>query len=192
MPDVVSLALNPSALMGAFLVVTAFTREPAAARRLPDAAIGFASATLVPIGALFLLRARGLLSDVEMRVREERERVYAISATSYAAGTAALLLLGAAWPIWGLLALHVPATAILVLINRRSKVSIHAAVIAGLCAAAVVLYGPRAAPLLILVPIAAWARWASGAHTVRELVTGALVGAIWTSAGMSALRALLA
>lgn len=190
-PSAVSLALNPSALMGVLLVVVAFTLEPVATRRLAAAVIGLASAALVPIGALFVLHARGLLSDVEMRVRAERERVYAVCAASYAAGAAALLALGAVWPLWGLLALHVPATGILVLLNRRSKVSIHTAVITGLCAAAVILYGPRAIPLVALIPCAGWARWAAGAHTVPELVTGAAVGGVWTTGGMLVLRALL-
>ena len=190
-PGAVSLVLNPSALMGIFLVTAAFTLEPTSARRLAHAAIALASAALLPIGALFVLHARGLLSDVEMRVRAERERVYAVCAVSYAVGAALLFGLGALWPLWGLLALHVPATAMLGVLNRRSKVSIHTAVITGLCAAGLILFGARAIPMALLVPCAAWARWAAGAHTVPELVTGAAVGAVWTTAGMLALRALL-
>ncbi len=187
----VSLALNPSVLTGGFFAVLASAfAQPG--RRLGFAIAGVIFATLLPVGSLFVLHARGWLSDIEMRVRAERSLVFLVCFASYLAGTFVLVLMRAPWPMWGMMALHLPLTAVLALMTRASKVSIHAMVIAGLGAASVVFFGPRALPALILLPIAAWARWAAGAHTVAELATGAMVGTVLTGGGAMILSSLLA
>jgi hypothetical protein len=186
----VSLALNPSLLTGVFFVVLGATLEPPGASRRLAMALGPLFATVLPLGVLLGLRATGRLSDIEMRHRGERELVYLGCLVCYAAGSVALALAGTNWVIWGLMALHVPSTLALAAINRHSKISIHATAIAGLGAAALAIYGLRAWPVLLLLPAAAWGRWASGAHTPGELAGGALLGATLPPLGLSALRAL--
>jgi hypothetical protein len=190
--DRVSLALNPSLLTGAFFVILAWKFEPTTIARFRAGGAAFIFATLVPIASLFALVAVGRLSDVEMRIRSERDVVYGVCLASYALGALLLFAIGASWPLWGFMALQVPVTAVLGLVNRRWKVSIHATAIAGLCAAGVVFFGRWAAPALLLLPLAAWGRWAAGAHSGRELIVGAALGAASASAGIALLRFLVA
>lgn len=187
--DLLSLLLNPSALTGAFFVLLAarFVR-PGTGRILYDA-IGVAFTTAIPLAVLFFLRSRSLLSDVEMRVRSERALVYGIGVATYALGTGSLWIAGAPWPLWGLLALHVPSTLLLLAMNRRLKVSIHTMVLTSLAVAAVWFLGAGWAPVALAVPAAGWARWDAGNHTVRELLWGALVGAGMTPLELLALQA---
>lgn len=187
----VSLVLNPSFLTGIFFVVLAWHFEPSGRARWVAAGVAASFATLVPIAALFVLVAAGRLSDVEMRQREERGAVYLTCLISYVLGTLLLVAVGTSWPIWGFMALHVPNTLVVMLLNRRWKVSVHTTVISGLCAAGVIFFGPVAWPALGLLVLAAWARWASGAHTVRELVSGALLGAVSVPLGLAGLRLLV-
>lgn len=190
-PDLLSLLLNPSVMMGGFFCILAVEFERAGRLRILHALLAVAFTSLVPVGILFVLKARGKLSDVEMRVRSERDLVYLICATGYGIGAWLLYALGADWRLWGLLALHVPNTLILIVFNRRLKVSIHAMVITSLYAAALMFFGVRAAPVGILVIAAAWARWRAGAHSIAELVCGILIGGVLTPIEIVLLRKIM-
>ena len=188
---VVSLALNPAVLTGVFFVILAWQFEPTTTAALWASGIAVTFVTVMPIASLFALVALGKLTDVEMRIRSERDVVYGVCLVSYVVGTVLLIVIGASWQVWGFMALHVPNTIIMSLLNRRWKVSIHAATIAGVCAAALVFFGSAAAPALLLLPIAAWGRWAAGAHSKTELITGAAFGMISAPAGIAFLRFLV-
>jgi hypothetical protein len=174
-----------------FFVLLAWRFEPTTAAQLQAAVAAVTFATLLPIASLFVLVRAGRLSDVEMRVRSERDVVYAVCLASYALGTVVLLRLGTTWPVWGFMALHLPNTVVLGLLNRRWKVSIHTTVIAGLCAAGLVFLGAAALPMLVLLPLAAWARAATGAHSWQELLAGVVLGGIAVPAGIACLRLLV-
>ena len=188
----VSLVLNPSLLTGVFFVILVWRFEPMTAARPWIAATAVTFATLLPIASLFVLVAMGHLSDVKMRIRSERHVVYGVCLMSYVVGAVALFAMGSSWQVWGFMALHVPNAIILSLLNRRWKISIHATAIAGLCAAGVVFFGRVAAPALVLLPIAAWGRWAAGAHSTHELLSGSVLGAVSAVAGIALRRCLVA
>jgi len=187
----VSLVFNPSLWAGGFVVYLALRFEPAGAGRWIVAALGAAFVGGIPIALLFVLKAAGRLRDVEMRERTERGTVYAACAASYAAGALLLAGIGAEWPVWGVVAVHTPTALVLAALNRRWKVSIHAAGLAGIVAAAAILFGAAAWPLAIILAAGAWARWAAGAHSVGELAGGTLTGALFTSVGLAAVRLLV-
>ena len=189
--DIVSLLLNPSLMTGVFFCVLAARYEPPGTALWALDAIAVVFAGLLPVGLIFVLMARGRLSDAEMSVRSERERNFLFCAICYAAGTAMLLAAGAPWPLWGLMALHVPNTLVLVAANRRLKVSIHTMVLTSLCVAAVLFFGPRAAPLGLLVFVSAWARWDAGNHTPAELAWGVAIGGVMTPLEIWGLRTAL-
>ena len=126
-----------------------------------------------------------------MRNRSEREIVYLACAGSYVLGAISLYSIGTAWPVWGLVALHVPYALVLAAANRRWKVSIHTVGLAGVFAAALVLFGIRALPLIGILVLGGWARWAARAHTLGELVGGATIGFLLTGCGLHLLRIVL-
>lgn len=185
--DAVSLALNPSAVTGAFFVLLAVAFEPPGPGRLAFAVIAVTFGTVVPLVVLFVLVARRRVSGLEMRLRAERGAVYRWCSAGYALGTGLLFVAGAAWPLWGVMALHVPNTAALALLNRRWKVSVHAMALSGMWVAAILLFGPVALPAGGVVALAAWGRWAAGAHSPGELAAGATLGALLTAVGLAVL-----
>ncbi len=186
--DVVSLACNPSLWGGAFVAFLALRLGAPGPARWLAAGLGFAFVGAIPVAQLFVLRALGRLRDVEMAVRAERGLVYAASGASYALGAALLLLVRAPWPVWGLVAAHLPATLVLALLNHRSKVNIHAAGLGGIVAAGLILFGAGAWPLALVLLAGAWGRWAAGAHTPGELAAGASVGMVATGLGLIVVR----
>jgi hypothetical protein len=189
-PDVVSLLLNPAALTGGFLVVLVRAFEPAGGRQWLVGGGAVLFTTLLPLGLLFVLKAKGQLSDIEMRVRTERTRVYLWCAGSYALGLAVVLALHAAWQLTALLALLLPTALILTVLNRWWKVSIHTSTLAGLATLGVALFGPGALWFALVVPLAGWARWAAGAHTTGEVFSGIALGSSSAVAGLALAHAL--
>ena len=187
--DLVSLVLNPSALTGVFFCLLAARIEPPGARLILHDLLGVAFTAVIPVMTLFWLKSTGRLSDVEMRVRSERSLVFGIGIATYGLGTALLWVTDAAWPLWGLLALHVMNTLVLIGANRRLKVSVHTMVLTSLAAAALLFLGKAWLPAVLLVPAAAWARWDAGNHSIRELVWGVLIGGVMTPIEILALRA---
>jgi hypothetical protein len=190
-PDFLSLLLNPSVMMGGFFCLLAVEFEHAGRLRIVHALLAVAFTSLVPVGILFVLKAQGRLSDIEMRVRSERAFVYLICAAGYGIGAWLLYATGADWRLGGLLALHVPNTLFLIIFNRKLKVSIHAMVITSLYAAALMFFGMRAAPVGILVIAAAWARWSAGAHSIAELGCGMVIGGVLTPVEIVLLRRIM-
>ncbi len=187
-PRLVSFVLNPSLWVGGLLVFAAIAFEPAGFTRWMAAAVSFVFVTAVPIATLFALKALDYVSDVEMSKRSERELVYLACTVSYAVGGLWLFLAGASWPLWGLVGLHVPYAILLTALNRKWKVSIHTAGMAGMWAAALVLFGMGALPLGLAVAVAGWGRWAAGAHSPGELAGGAVFGFALTASGLYALE----
>jgi hypothetical protein len=186
--DLVSLILNPSILTGVFFCLLAARIEPPGGRLILHDILGVTFAAVLPIGLLFLLKGLGRLSDLEMSVRSERALDFGLCAAGYALGAGLLWISGSSWPLWGLLALHVPNTLLLIAVNRRLKVSIHTMVLSSLVAAAVLFLGAGWLAAAILVPAAAWARWDAGNHSVKELLWGVLIGGLLTPAEIFILR----
>jgi len=189
--DILSLALNPSVMTGVFFCLLAANYEPPGYLRLGHALLSVVFVTLVPVGSVFVLKARGKLSDADMYIRTERDRVYFFCVAGYAIGTVLLVLSKASWTLWGFLALHVPNTLILIAVNRRLKMSIHTMVLTSLFVGSLMFLGMQTAPVGILVLVAAWSRWDSGNHTVAELICGVLVGGLLTPVEILVLRAAL-
>jgi len=189
-PDIVSLLLNPSLFTAAFFLMLVQRFEPEGWRRWLVGTIAILFTLLIPLGVLFVLQAMGRLSDLEMRIRSERTPVYLWCAASYAVGLALFVALGTAWPLTALMALLLPSALILTLLNQWWKVSIHTTTLAGLAALGGALFGPGALPFAIVVPLAAWARWAAGAHTPGELLAGIALGVGSAVLGLDAARAL--
>jgi hypothetical protein len=188
---IVSLLLNPSLWTGGFFLVLVNRFEPAGPRRWLTGSIAVLFTLLMPLGVLFVLQAKGRVSDIEMRIRAERTPVYLWCAASYALGLGLFVELGTAWPLTALMALLLPSALVLTLLNRWWKVSIHAATLAGLSALGIALFGPVALPFALVVPLAVWARWAAGAHTPHELLAGVVVGAGSAVLGLEAALALV-
>jgi hypothetical protein len=186
--DLVSLILNPSVLTGVFFCLLAARSEPPGARRILHDVMGVTFTAVLPLGLLFLLKDRGRLSDLEMSVRSERTLDLGLCTAGYGLGAGLLWIADAPWPLWGLLALHVPNTLLLIAVNRHLKVSIHTMVLTSLAAAAGMFLGAGWLPAALLVPAAAWARWDAGNHSVKELLWGALIGGLMTPAEIVILR----
>ena len=128
-----------------------------------------------PMLFIFWLYATDRISDLDMSIREEREHVFFIFVMFYLAGTATLWLTHAPKLLVASMAGYTLATAVVQYITRYWKISTHAVGITAPLVALSLLYGRQPLPFLVLIPMVCWARVYLRAHTIAQVVAGAVL-----------------
>ncbi len=171
---VVSAILSPPALaVGMIASAAAFAGTPAAWRW---AGVSLALSVLAPICYLLWLHRRGLVSDLDVKRREERFRPLAFTVLAQALYAALLRLGGAPALLGGLAAAVFIQTALVLAITLRWKISVHGAASAACVALLLYVAGPHASPALVAVPLVAWSRIRLRRHTPAQTLAGAALG----------------
>jgi membrane-associated phospholipid phosphatase len=191
---VLSYAINPLALppLGFALVLWHFSATGGEIAWIFSVSTVFFC--LVPLAYLLVLIRRGEVATLEVRERSRRLKPFVAGIASYMAGMALMGLTGQTLvPLMMALAVLYPLnTVIILLINLRWKISVHAASIAAFVAILLfvistplpdlapagepALTARMVSPLLLLVPVIMWARVRVRAHTVGQVVAGAIFG----------------
>jgi len=141
----------------------------------------FASTFFTSLGPMLFvlwLYATDRISDLDMTVRSERERVFVIFVLFYWAGTAMLWLLHAPRVLVATMGGYAAASLAVQFITRYWKISTHALGITAALVALVYLYGQQPLPFLVLIPIVGWSRVYLKAHTLAQVIVGTLLGGV--------------
>ena len=136
---------------------------------------------LVPILYIGWMVRRGSITDIHMRLREERLRPFLVSIACTGAAWWTLRLMGApsVVPLVAISTLVQLAT--MAVITLVWQISIHTMSITSAVVATGILFGIGPALLVSpLVPLVGAARLKLNRHTPAQVVTGALVGAVVT------------
>jgi membrane-associated phospholipid phosphatase len=116
------------------------------------------------------------ISDLDMSVRGERERVFGIFVIFYALGTLVLWQLRAPILLTASMAGYAGAALVTQYITRYWKISTHALGIAAPLVVLVKLYGLQPLPFFVLIPIVGWSRVYLRAHTPLQVLAGTALG----------------
>ena len=138
--------------------------------------LGIAFTVVIPAVVVDVGVRRGRYTDHHLHRREQRAVPLGLAALSVAVGALALGLLAAPRAI---VALQVAVLATLVVATTVTlwwKVSFHVAVVSAAAAVLTLLGGPFWALTWVAVPAVGWSRWRLRAHTVGQLVVGAVLG----------------
>lgn len=182
-------APTPMAMVALALVAWQTAQTPAQA--VAWTAIGVVFAPLLPFLHLLRQVRRGVVTDHHVGRREQRPRVLLIALGSALAGLALFGLLSAPPGLIALLTAGTSALGAALLITLRWKISIHVGVVAGIATVSAILVSPLALLLVMLVPVVAWARVETDAHTPAQVVAGGLIGALVSGAVFAAMLILL-
>jgi membrane-associated phospholipid phosphatase len=136
--------------------------------------------TLAPLAFVFWLYASGRISDLDMSIRAEREKVFVIFVVCFVLGTITLWLLGAPSILTASMAGYAISSLVVQWITRYWKISTHALGITAPLVALWALYGSRPLPFFVLIPIVGWARVYLRAHTLLQVLAGTALAAIST------------
>ncbi len=134
--------------------------------------------TILPLLPILIDTARGKI-DIFVTERKKRWKYYILTLLSYVVGLVYIVDKGL-WIYFPFYASYMAIAAVMALITLKWKISVHTAGIAGPTTALVYLVGLEKAYLyLLLIPVA-WARYRLKAHTVSQLVAGALLATVLT------------
>lgn len=149
------------------------------------AMLGIAFLSVVPtLTALYFYR-KGVV-DIEVSERKKRTPIYAVAIGSQILAAFVFYVL-AAKIMYVLSIAYVAVTVAILLINTQWKVSAHTAGVTGPATALYMVFGPSALPaFLFLIPVITL-RLKLKAHSVWQLVGGAIVSAAITYAVYAAL-----
>jgi membrane-associated phospholipid phosphatase len=142
-------------------------------------AVSFGAA--MPIIVVIVLHLSRKISDVHITTREQRTLPFLLTIGSFIIGTLLLWLVSGPCLLTAMLICYAINTTVVMLINFKWKISVHATGIGGPLAAFTVVAGWMiAAPFLGLVALVAWARVYLRAHTPGQVVAGSLFGYFFT------------
>lgn len=156
--------------------------------------VGVVFFTLLPLAYVLVLRMRGTIHSLEVRTRGHRFGPLAVGlmAGLLALAVVRLSSITGRSLLMALILCHVLNTALIAAITLRWKISIHCIALAGVASSLLfvrlhvdggLLAGPGIGRALVvsalaLVPVLAWARVRSNAHTVPQVTGGSLFGLV--------------
>ncbi|MDB5028120.1 MAG: phosphoesterase PA-phosphatase-like protein [Candidatus Eremiobacteraeota bacterium] len=131
--------------------------------------------SIAPMLFIFYLYATDRISDLDMSIRTERERVFIAFVIFYALGAVDLWIIHAPPIMTASMAGYAASALVVQWITRYWKISTHALGITAPLVAFTVLFGERPVPFYVLIPIVGWSRVYLRAHTVLQVIAGTLL-----------------
>jgi membrane-associated phospholipid phosphatase len=175
---VVSTELSPPVLAAAMLAIAA------AASRLAIAwiwaGVSLTLCLLVPMGYLFWLFRRGVVSDLDVQQREERARPLAFTLASMLTAVVILGLASAPPALLAVTGAQFAQTALVLIITLRWKISVHGAAVAACVVLLLYVVGHQTGPALLALPLVGWSRVRLHRHTPAQSIAGAALGGLVT------------
>jgi MFS family permease len=173
----VSNVLNPPliSVLGIFLMA-AFLGTPDAWRW---AALFVILVVIVPTLYVYLLLKRGKIETFHIPNRQNRKGVYLVIILSNVVGVIVMLVLGAPFLLLAFGIMGVMQSTLLFLINMYWKISGHTTAISGLSVFIVAALGWSMYPVLMIVPLVAWARIRTHSHSFWQTIAGVMTGAFF-------------
>jgi hypothetical protein len=138
----------------------------------------------VPAAYVMWLLRRGLVTDFDLSVRDQRVRPMLMALACMALGWLALRLGGAPDLLTLVAGATLAQTALMLAITLFWKISAHCAAWAALWVLAWALAGPGAAAIGLVLPLIAWARVRMRRHDLLQTVAGSILGAGLTAVAL--------
>lgn len=133
--------------------------------------------TVIPLLARLLLRYRQFGNDFDIFHRHQRATVYVLAALCLVVLVVIVTLFSAPSLLRAVVYAALLAVVMAALINRVTKISVHAMLMAGSAAVIGNLHPGLWPPVVALTLLQGWSRVYLGKHTVTQVLLGWLVGA---------------
>jgi membrane-associated phospholipid phosphatase len=170
--------LNPFLVGAAVIFLLSFESTASTADGLKWSFIVIGT-TILPVFLVILyLVHKDKVTGIFVRVRQQRNRVYALAVLCTLAGSLVLHFLEAPLVLVAAIVATLSSVIIFMVINFRWKISLHTAFAAGSATALTLVYGAVGAVAAIMLPPVAWSRIELEQHTVWQTIAGALLAAV--------------
>lgn len=174
-----SLTYPPFLSALAFIVLSLRADDPVNA--LVSMILSVSTAAIIPTASIRYYARKFGNEDGDVSRREDRIRPLIVGITSYFVGVVSLFVAGAPWVCTVMMMSYATSTIIVLLINTKWKISVHATGCMGPATMMAMVYPPWGALLLLLIIPVAWSRYVRRKHTPAQLVGGAVFGSVYTA-----------
>lgn len=138
--------------------------------------VGVVFYALIPGSILLYMYRAGFVEELYPPERSQRAPLLLLGTACYFLGFIALGLAGVPGLVLGAGCAYCINTLLVWQINRHWKISIHAVGVSGGLMILLLAAGPGLWPLLVALPLVAWARLRLNSHTPAQVAVGALLG----------------
>lgn len=133
---------------------------------------------ILQIASFIFFYKKGLVSDVDVKIKDERTIPYFVSIVIFVIGLIFLLIYGASKISIAFWFCYISNTFLVIFINRYLKISIHAMSVSGSLALFTFVLGIKAVVFLPILSAVGWSRIKLKCHSLLEVVSGAILGFI--------------
>ena len=136
-------------------------------------------AVLLPCGYIIWEIRRGNITDFHMKIREQRTKPLLLSLICSIIAAVGMWIGNAPqmYLIFG--AVGVLQMALIFFITLKWKISGHSTAVSAFSVFVVALFGQMAAPILLSIPLVAWARVRLDRHEMLQTVAGSIAGIVF-------------
>jgi hypothetical protein len=178
----------PAVQAAAMPIVVALHATGDLATGLGWGALAAVFSSAIPYGVIWLGVRRGRLTDHHIGVREQRRGPLVLGLLSVLVGLAVLVVANAPAEVVAMVVVMFTVLLAVTLVNQVWKLSAHAAVTAGSVTVLVLAFGPVLLAAALVVAAVGWSRVQLRDHTVGQVMTGAVAGAVIATVVFAQLR----
>jgi membrane-associated phospholipid phosphatase len=135
---------------------------------------------ILPIEMFIAFRRRGLITDIDARVKEERTFPFSLSIIFYCLGLIILIYFQINIVSLAFWFCYISNTLLIIFINKSWKISAHMMGAAGPFAALLFVFGYAALPFIVILILIGWARIKLKCHNLSQVLAGALLAFVPT------------
>ncbi|OGD57171.1 hypothetical protein A2V71_01985 [Candidatus Berkelbacteria bacterium RBG_13_40_8] len=178
----ISALFSPYVTAAVFIIIVTYAYAQNLSQFLPWMITFLAFAVIIPgIYTLWLMET-GKIADIHMSGLKERKIPFLIAGILAIIGALILIILDAAKPVIVMGVTYAINALAVALVTQVWKISVHTALFSAISTIAVIIFGPFYWWLyLILIPLS-WSRIHRHRHTIAQVVAGALLAFVLTTA----------
>jgi membrane-associated phospholipid phosphatase len=177
---IISTLFVPPSFTIIIFAIFAFTLEQEILKQFILFSTALVFGFIMPVIMFAAFRKKGLIADIDAKVKEERTYPFTLSILFYLSGLLILIYYGIDIISIAFWFCYISNTLLVIVINRYWKISAHMMGASGPFAALVFVFGMPALPFIILLIFIGWARIKLECHTLSQVLAGALIAFIST------------
>jgi len=135
---------------------------------------------ILPVIMFAAFRRKGLIADIDAKIKEERTFPFTLSVVFYILGLLILIYYRINIISIAFWFCYISNTLLVVIINKSWKISAHMMGVSGPFAALVYVFGLTALPFLVLLILIGWSRIKLECHNLSQVLAGAFLAFIST------------
>ena len=135
---------------------------------------------ILPVIMFAAFRRKGLIADIDAKIKEERTFPFTLSVVFYILGLLILIYYRINIISIAFWFCYISNTLLVVIINKSWKISAHMMGVSGPFAALVYVFGLTALPFLVLLIPIGWSRIKLECHNLSQVLAGAFLAFIST------------